>query len=444
MGNRRISARIHYKDEQTDRQQAGGWDFLWNLLDRLEQTTAAQTLIKEIQGRRACTRPGYPPRSMLRMFWLKYLLGEPTMVDFLRLLRASDVFRDLCGLGNRVPSGPTCSRFYGELRTHAVDIDQLTASLVNQLRRHFTDLGRVVAVDGTDIESWANPRRKTKSDPNAAWGVRTTKNKTNGEPKEKSRWKKRNSPVEKKKQKKDEEHKTEWFFGYKLHCLMDVTYGIPLVYVVLPANESEMTRLPVLVSKALRTYRWFRPEYLLADKGYDSQNNHRYLLSEKIAPIIDIRQSSASDGLHDGIYSRAGIPTCDGKTKMEYVLTDPETGRHLYRCPAEGCVLKPRSSGAVRYCDTTDHREDPKDNPRVISVVARASKLWKELYKLRTVIERWFSSAKRSRLLNGSLYLTMSKVATNCAMSIMTYVATALSKVEAGDIENMCIMDLGI
>ena len=326
---------------------------------------------------------------------------------------------------------------------HALNIDQITARLMNQLWPHLPDLGKVIAVDGTDIESWTNPRKKIKSDPDAIWGVRTQKNKGNREPE--SRWKKRNLPVQKKdKKRNDEEQKTEWFYGYKLHGLVDVTYGIPLVYIVLPANESEMTRLPELINKAQRTYRWFRPKYLLADKGYDSQANHQYLLDEGIIPIIDIRQSSARDKKHDGIYSREGIPTCDEETKMEYVLTDPETGKHLYRCPAKGCVLKDRSSGAVRYCDITDHWEDPKNNPRVISVVARASKLWKDLYKLRTVIERWFSSAKRSRLLNGSRYLTGAKVATNCAMSVLTYVATVITKVEAGDMEHMGLMDLGI
>ena len=413
-----------------------------DLLDRMEQTTAAQSLILEVQERRARSRPGYPARSMLRMYWLKYLLGEPTMVDFLRLLRMSDVLRELCGLGDRVPSGPTCSRFFFHLSARSLSIDQITSDLVNRLRRHLSDLGQVVAVDGTDIESWANPRRKVKSDQDAAWGVRTKKNKGNQETE--SRWKKRNPPVKGKGKKQDEEPKTEWYFGYKMHCLICVTYGIVLAYIIMPANESESKQLPALIDKARRTYRWFCPKYLLGDKGYDGQPNHQYLLDENIIPIIDIKKSNAADEKHDGIYSREGIPTCDEKTEMEYVLTDPETGKHLYRCPAKGCVLKSRSSGAVRYCDITDHWEDPKDNLRVISVVARASPLWKELYKLRTVIERWFSSAKRSRLLNGSMYLTMNKVATNCAMSVLTYVATALAKVEAGDLGSMGRMALGI
>ena len=380
---------------------------------------------------------------MLRVYWLKYLLGEPTVVDFLAMLRASDLFRGLCEFGDRVPSESTCSRFYSELANHALDVDQLTASMVHRLRQHFPDLGDVVSVDGTDIESWSNPRRKEKSDPDATWGVRTVKNKAGGET--------NNTGGKKGKKASGEEHqdsgekkKTEYFYGYKMHCLADATYGTPLVFTVLPANEPETTQLPVLVTKAQQTYDWFSPKFLVADRGYDGQPNHLYLISQGITPIIHVKKSKAEDGLHDGIYTTKGIPTCDSRTAMEYVKTDPDTGKHLYRCPAEGCILKRRSSGAVRYCDTTDHWEDPKDNPRVIGVVARVSQLWKDLYRLRTAIERYFSSGKRSRLLNGSKYLTMNKVVTNCAMSVLTYIATVLAKVEAGDIANMGLMDLGI
>ena len=116
---------------------------------------------------------------------------------------------------------------------------------------------------------------------------------------------------------------------------------------------------------------------MVADRGYDAQENHEFLNDLGIIPIIHIKKSTAEDGLHDGLYSTKGLPTCDGEKEMEYVWSDRMTGEHLYRCPPGGCSLKARSSGAVRYCDTTEHWEDPGDNLRVISIVARASRLWK-------------------------------------------------------------------
>ena len=83
------------------------------------------------------------------------------------------------------------------------------------------------------------------------------------------------------------------------------------------------------------------------------------------------------------------------------------------------------------------HWENPEDNLRVISVVARASSEWKKMYRKRTIIERGFSSLKRSRLLDKHQYLTQRKIRTHAALSVLTYVATMLAHVLAGDVERI-------
>ena len=94
---------------------------------------------------------------------------------------------------------------------------------------------------------------------------------------------------------------------------------------------------------------------------------------------------------------------------MVYVGTDAGTGRHLFRCPPEGCALKKRSNGAMRYCDPREpFWVDPTDNLRAVGVVARASAEWKRLYSRRPIIERAFRSLKHSRLLNRQTHLNMS------------------------------------
>ena len=379
---------------------------------------------------------------------MKYTLNEPTVVGFLERLQASGRLRGLCGLAEEVPSESTCSRFFAVLTARRVSVDELTAAMVNEIKQYLPSLGEIVAVDGTDIESWSNPERTVKSDPSASWGVRTRKvkiplaedadnaNAANAAGDAGDAGDAEDADKKGKKRKRIKKV-TEFYWGYRMHCLADARYGIPLAFIVLPANKSESTQLPELVAKAQRMYGWFAPKFFVADRGYDGLPNHQFLVSQGITPIIHIKKSTSKDGLHDGIYSTMGVPTCDGRTAMEYVLTDPESGRHLYRCPAKGCRLKRRSSGAVRYCDTTDHWEDPRDNLRVISVVARKSRQWKELYRLRPSIERYFSSGKRSRLLHGSMYLTMDKVAVNTALSVLLYVATVLAKLQAGDRDGM-------
>ena len=292
-------------------------------------------------------------------------------------------------------------------------LKQAMDSVVDKLKERLPDMGREVAVDSTDIASYANPRRTRVRDPDAAWGVRTRKNKT--------KW----------------ERKTEPFFGYKHHSLIDAVYGVPLVHEIIPANKVDMNTLPTLMEMAASARDWFQPKYLMADKGCDSQANHRFVYERGTTPIIHIRRPKSEDGRHADFYDEKGAPVCGKDTPMLFVRTDPKTGRHLYRCPPDGCSLKPRNKWHMRYCPIPDQWENPEDNLRVIGVVPRRSEKWERLYRKRTVIERGFNSMKRSRILNRHQFLSMRKVVAHAALSTLTYLATMLARVEAGEVEKI-------
>ena len=159
------------------------------------------------------------------------------------------------------------------------------------------------------------------------------------------------------------ENGEEFGFGYRMRLVSDATHGVPLAFTITPANGSETTELPVVLRKTLAAYPWIEPASLLADRGYDSQANHRFLAEQDITPVIHIRKPTAADGLRDGIYTAEGKPTCLGGREMEYVRTDPETGHHLFRCPAGGCRLKTQGTRAVTHCDA-ETWERPEDNLR--------------------------------------------------------------------------------
>ena len=233
-----------------------GYGFLQAALDAIEELPAVQDFLESIVHARRNTRPGYPPSAMFRAFCTKYLLGERYTVGLIGRLRASPRLREICGLDS-VPSDATFSRFFARL----TDLpDTVLAQMVEKLRELLPGLGQVVAVDSTDIEAFANPNRTTPRDPDAAWGHRTTKARSGS--------------------KKD----TEPFFGYKSHAMNDAVYGVPLVHTVLPANHNDSPELPRLVEKAQATFGWLAPDHLLADRGYDSQTNHKFLVSRGIAP----------------------------------------------------------------------------------------------------------------------------------------------------------------
>ena len=72
-----------------------------------------------------------------------------------------------------------------------------------------------------------------------------------------------------------------------------------------------------------------------------------------------------------------------------------------------------------------------------MGLLPRCSEEWKAKYKLRTVIERYFSSAKHSRLMNVHRYLNIRKVSLHAAMSMVSYLATAPTHLKAHDYAHM-------
>ena len=183
---------VKYNTRDSPKQTSKSGDRLFQAtLDAIEQTPEAQAIIHEILTLRHRARPGYPPRSMLRAFCLKFLLNGRFIVGLIRRLQDSAKLREMCGFEDSVPSETVFSRFFKHLSDRASLLEGSIASIVNCLHNHLPDMGDITAIDSTDIEAYANPNRSAVIDQDAAWGHRTTKSKSSS--------------------KKD----TEPFFGYK-------------------------------------------------------------------------------------------------------------------------------------------------------------------------------------------------------------------------------------
>ena len=399
-----------------------GYGFLTAILDSLED----QALLHALQGRRN-GRPGYPVRAMWRAYLSKFILKIRFNNQLLERLRGSRKLREVCGFGDDVPSESALSRFVSRLADYADLVERCFTGITDQLKRlvpkvkkrpgkqdqPLPPLGTITAVDSTLFETYSNPNRKVVSDSDARWGVKHSS--------------------------RAKEGSKEWGFGYKMHMVSDATHGIPLGYTITPANASDSTELPVVVRKVMGDYSWVKPGALLADRGYDSEPNHRFLFDRDIIPVIHIRKPTAKDGLYDGIYNAEGKPVCLGNVPMDYVRTDQETGHHLFRCPPEGCPLKESGTRAITHCDTGVW-EDPETNLRVVGVLPRFTPQWKRLYRKRMSIERIFRSLKHSRGLEGHFVRGLRKIALLAAMSVLTYQATALARLKAEDPDRMRTM----
>ena len=405
--------------------------------------------------------PGFPAEAMLSSYVMQFALNERYANGFLNRLGSDDRLLAICGL-KHAPSEGAYSRFKKKLSPYLIAIELIIADLFRECGEEIErlreagivpadkpPLGHSLVVDSTDVEAWARPGRKSRKtgeeipskDSNAKWGRRTAKNPRSSKS---GSSKRRNSKPAKADAgngngSNQKDSKTEFFFGYSVDVITDANHGLLMLARTRPANANDNTVMIEDLDDCLALYRELSPRYFLGDKGYDSLKNILHIVSRGITPVIAVRlpekDKKTGKRLYDGIYGPDGRPTCIGGTAMEHILTDPEKG-HLFGCPAEGCHLKDTVQ-VTRHCDY-QHYEKPEGRLlRIVGLLPRSSAEWKTEYKKRPIIERYFSSAKHSRLMNTHRYLNIGKVSLHVAMSMLSYLATALAHLKADDYARM-------
>ena len=191
-------------------------------------------------SRRTPGRPPFDRGTMLCAFVCKALLGIRSEKALHRELNRNFLLRDLCGFLN-VPSLRTLNRF--RVRRH-----QLIEAVFKKLSTRFTEvhgLGEHLAVDSTSI-----PVRKTDVDARKGYGSR------------------------------------EWFYGYKLHLLASCEAKFPLRAVLTRGNRHDAKLLPRLLKTQVDT----AGRYLLADAGYDSEENLATIWNSGAAPLVQLNK----------------------------------------------------------------------------------------------------------------------------------------------------------
>ena len=370
-------------------------------------TIKAGALLERLKDYRHTGRPGYPLLAMWRAYIASFVLNLPSTNVLIRRLESSAELRLLCGF-SRLPHRTTFNRFITRLADHQDMVDQSLRPLTDQLAGLLPGFGDKVAADSTAVRTHGNPNRKHKSDPEASWTAKTS-----------SRAKGKDGK--------------DWYYGYKLHLVADATYNLPIAGYATTASANDSRELPNLLDYSRKAHHWFRPRYVMADRGYDAQSNHRAVMARGGIPIIAIRKQSRGQ-LYEGIYTKEGVPVCMGMKPMEYVESSPDRG-HLYRCQPEGCHL--RSRQGVLYCQDTVW-ENRQDNPRLFGAVRRGSQEWKDLYGLRQSVERVFKSLKQSRRLESHCVRGLKHIALHCSMSVLVFQATTLVRLRRSGVDGMC------
>jgi hypothetical protein len=381
-------------------------------------------LSRERQGR----RNKYPVDVMMKCFIAGWVYQIPVKNELVRELRRNGSLRRLVGIESidRVPKAWQFSRFVGRLAE-----DENLALLVNgfdrlieKLQEFLPGLGRNLGIDGTSVSSWSSGEKSRKrglvSDPEAGWGIRM---------------KRRLS-----KEGKVEKTVKKWF-GYLVTLIVDCDHELPVGFDVSPANSSEMLKLPEMFDELKAKHPKMKLKTVIADAGYDSEKNCRYVLDELQAlPIIKMRLENGPDaecGTSICRCTELGVPICDEGSKMRYAGRD---GGYLkWRCPA---VLEGRACACtIDNCSTSSYGHVLKvkiaDEPRRFPGLSRDSKKWKRLYKKRTACERVNGRLKNYLLLDEQRVRGQGKVTVQVAMSLLVMLASAISMAKLDKLEDV-------
>ena len=380
-------------------QPSGGGSHIAEILNSVNATRLLRRLREyRLKGGRRT----YQPAALWRAYLLSFILNLHSTNDLIRRLQDSAELQLLCGFST-LPHRTTFNRYFARLSEHRDLVDACLTPLTNRLKELLPDLGEKLAVDSTPVVSHSNPRKG--SDPDASWTA-------------------------KKDPKSNSEDGLVWYWGYKLHLVVDAVHHVPLAGYTTTAKRNDSPELPPLLDRTQDAYPWLKMKYVMADRGYDARSNYADVEERGGAMICPMRKKPNTDDQLHGVFTKDGTPTCMGMALMQYVRTDSEKG-HLYRCPQAGCHLQTRKG--VVYCQD-DLWVSPKeeDNPRLHGPVRRNSAEWRQLYRLRQSVERVFKSMKQSRRLNGHCIRGLKKVALHAAMSVLAYTATLLVQTQRG------------
>lgn len=230
-------------------------------------------------------------------------------------------------------------------------------------------------------QSPTNPPEKWYSDPTARWGYSASKD--------------------------------EYVFGHRLHVMMGRSgkYDLALGVSLAPANISD---IQMGMEDLCRFYQyrreagiWLNAQGVAADKGYDAEGFHRFVMDIGLEPLIPLRESQRQDV--NGIERNAdGVPLCPAGLEMRWHGYQKDSGKHVYNCPVKRpgredgkqvMRVHPKECPHQVLCEP-ESKMGPcvhiyvGENPRLNPEVPRNSEAFKTRYKARTSAERFFSQVK--------------------------------------------------
>jgi transposase len=395
------------------------------------QTINAERLLHILQGRNDVGRTGYHARVLWAALIAGVIYRIPSIAELRRHLLSNPYLRFVCGMDSaaKVPSESTFSRFLTRLVEHEDMLNQCIDDLVQRFATLAPGFGEAVVVDSTDIHAYARDRKSAEVDPDATWGAKSSKEATS----KRSKQAKPLGGVSRGGQNsgKDKTKDKYWWFGYKLHLLVDAKYELPIAAILTTAKEADTTQLKPLLQKRDALLPETALKLCVGDGAYDSQSNIVLITGRGALPIIPLNPGNEKEP--PGIANTLGTPLCPIGLPMTFWGRD---GHYLkYRCPQKSgllcCLVEHKG---ISRCSTSDYglvvKLDMRDDPRRYVPVPRETKKWRRLYRLRTAVERVNSRLKDNLILDELRVRGKCKVAARVGLNLLVMLAIAVAMAE--------------
>jgi hypothetical protein len=359
-------AKLHPDDPIHHAFQAIDWSFIPRLTHHLYSDQGAHA---------------YPPISLFKALLLIYMGEASSERDLDDKLKFNVRLQLLCGFDFfDTPSHAAFSQFrsrLGEDTFYAILHQLIAQAIAGGLIQKETH----AAVDATHIWACSNTfgikvcactdkcqclRKYT--DPDAKWGHKT---------------------------------KTYSFFGYKVHLIVDVHSHLPIDVIVTSGEVADNTQAIPLLERAQKLHPQLTFLSAAMDTAYDDYAIYERYTQEGIAPLIPLNPRNTEGKTQIGndlLMDPQGTYYCS-RTELPLVKngTDPKRkGRQKIVCSPTGCrktcPFRQECGGSSKVGKT--FYLYPNKDLRLIGLIPRGSRLWKDLYAQRTAVERTNSVLK--------------------------------------------------
>ena len=370
-------------------------------------------------------RRPYPRFALLNALVYKNLFSIPTFADLSRHLNNNPEITHLCGLTHY----PSKERFSAFIRnTPNIVFQNVRKSLVSRLIQLKYISGNFIAADSCPIKA----------------NIKENNLKTNV----KDRFVKSHLPPGDKDARlgiiitfPNNSKKVEFFWGYRNHILIDASSELPIAEFTSPANSHDST---FLVQQLKNIVQDFNPyiKAVIADSAFDSSNILSFIINElKASPVI-AKNPRNSLALTNLISISNGSPVCFAGFKMSsrgiYFDKVQKRSRHKFICP----IKASKKFNSLHPVCPWNHPKfltnrfgcvvNLKLNPNIRESILYSSKSFKELYNLRTSVERVFSRLL-SICMQDSSVKSLQSISNSCTIAHITLLVIALFAVNTGN-----------